>query len=44
MKGTVISPGGDWIVERPTGRVSGRANLLQTDDARRCYVCVRGIA
>lgn len=45
MKGRVISPGGDWIVERPDGsRVLDVRILLQTDDAQTIYVSWRGIA
>lgn len=45
LKGTVISPGGDWILERPDGsRVLDVRLLLQTDDAQSMYVSWRGIA
>jgi hypothetical protein len=45
MKGTVIGPGGDWIVERPDGsRVLDVRILLQTDDAQTIYMSWRGIA
>jgi hypothetical protein len=45
LKGTVISPGGDWIRERPDGsRVLDVRILLQTDDAQTIYVSWRGIA
>lgn len=45
MKGTVISPGGDWILERPDGsRVLDVRILLQTDDAQTIYMSWRGIA
>jgi hypothetical protein len=45
MKGTVIGPAGDWILERPDGSrvVDGRV-LLQTDDAHTIYMSWRGIA
>jgi hypothetical protein len=45
LKGTIISPGGDWILERPDGsRVLDVRILLQTDDAQTIYVSWRGIA
>jgi hypothetical protein len=45
LKGTIISPGGDWIVERPDGsRVLDLRILLQTDDGQMIYVSWRGIA
>lgn len=45
MKGTVIPPSGDWILERPDGsRVLDVRLLLQTDDAQAVYVSWRGIA
>jgi hypothetical protein len=45
MKGTVLTPGGDWILERPDGsRVLDVRILLQTDDAQTIYVSWRGIA
>jgi hypothetical protein len=45
MKGTVIAPSGDWILERPDGsRVLDVRLLLQTDDAQTIYVSWRGIA
>jgi len=45
MKGTVITPSGDWILERPDGsRVLDVRLLLQTDDAQTIYVSWRGIA
>jgi hypothetical protein len=45
MKGTIIGPGGDWIVERPDGsRVLDVRILLETDDAQTIYMSWRGIA
>jgi uncharacterized protein DUF3237 len=45
MKGTVIGPGGDWIVERTDGsRVLDVRMLLLTDDAQTIYMSWRGIA
>jgi hypothetical protein len=45
MKGTVVAPSGDWILERPDGsRVLDVRLLLQTDDAQTIYVSWRGIA
>lgn len=45
MKGTVIGPAGDWIVERPDGsRVVDVRVLLQTDDAQTIYMSWRGVA
>jgi hypothetical protein len=45
MKGTVIGPAGDWIVERPDGsRVVDVRILLQTDDAQTIYMSWRGVA
>jgi hypothetical protein len=45
LKGIVISPGGDWIVQRPDGsRVLDVRILLQTDDGEKIYVSWRGIA
>jgi hypothetical protein len=45
MKGTVIGPSGDWIVERPDGsRVVDARILLQTDDAQTIYMASRGVA
>ena len=45
MKGTIITPGGDWILERPDGsRVLDVRILLQTDDAETIYVSWRGIS
>jgi hypothetical protein len=45
MKGTVVQPGGDWIVERPDGSsVVDVRILLETDDAQTIYMSWRGIA
>ena len=45
LKGTVISPGGDWIVERTDGsRILDVRLLFKTDDAQTIYVSWRGIS
>lgn len=45
LKGSVVSPSGDWILERPDGsRVLDVRVLLETDDAQVIYVSWRGIA
>jgi hypothetical protein len=45
MRGMIISPGGDWILERQDGsRVLDVRILLQTDDAQTIYMSWRGIA
>jgi len=45
LKGTVVTPSGDWILERPDGsRLLDVRLLLQTDDAQTIYVWWRGIA
>jgi hypothetical protein len=45
LKGTVVPPGGDWIVQRPDGsRILDVRILLQTDDGQKIYVSWRGIA
>jgi Protein of unknown function (DUF3237) len=45
LKGTIIAPGGDWIVQRPDGsRVLDVRILLQTDDGQKIYMSWRGIA
>ena len=45
LKGTIIPPGGDWIVQRPDGsRLLDVRILLQTDDGQKIYVSWRGIA
>ena len=39
LKGTIIPPGGDWIVQRPDGsRILDVRLLLQTDDGQKLYV------
>jgi hypothetical protein len=45
LRGTVITPSGDWILQRPDGsRVLDVRLLLQTDDTQTIYVSWRGIA
>jgi Protein of unknown function (DUF3237) len=45
LKGTIITPGADWIVQRPDGsRLLDVRLLLQTDDEQMIYVSWRGIA
>ncbi|MGB7621848.1 MAG: DUF3237 domain-containing protein [Terriglobia bacterium] len=45
LKGTVVGPGGDWIVTRPDGSsILDIRILLQTDDAQKIYMTCRGIA
>ena len=45
LRGTVMGPGGDWIVERPDGsRTLDVRLLLQTDDGKTIYASWRGIA
>jgi hypothetical protein len=45
LKGTVIGPAGDWIVQRHDGsRLLDVRALLQTDDGQRVYMNWRGIA
>jgi hypothetical protein len=45
LKGTIIPPGGDWIVQRPDGsRVLDVRILFQTEDGEKIYVSWRGIA
>ena len=45
LKGTIVPPGGDWIVQRPDGsRALDVRILLQTDDGQKIYVSWRGIA
>jgi hypothetical protein len=45
IKGTVVAPGGDWIVQRPDGsRILDVRILLQTDDGQKIYMSWRGIA
>jgi len=45
IKGTIVAPGGDWIVQRPDGsRILDVRILLQTDDSQKIYMSWRGIA
>jgi hypothetical protein len=45
LKGTIVAPGGDWIVQRPDGsRVLDVRIVLQTDDGQKIYMSWRGIA
>jgi hypothetical protein len=45
LKGTVIGPAGDWIVQRPDGsRLLDVRLLLQTDDGEKIYMAWRGVA
>ena len=45
LKGTIVGPGGDWIVVRPDGTsVLDLRVVLQTDDAQKIYMSCRGIA
>jgi hypothetical protein len=45
LKGTIVAPGGDWIVQRPDGsRVVDVRILLQTEDGQKIYMSWRGIA
>lgn len=45
LKGRIIPPGGDWIVQRADGsRVLDVRILLQTDDGEKIYVSWHGIA
>jgi hypothetical protein len=45
LKGTIILPSGDWVVQRPDGsRVLDVRVLLQTDDGQKIYMSWRGIA
>jgi hypothetical protein len=45
LKGTIVAPGGDWVVQRPDGsRVLDVRILLQTDDGQKIYMSWRGIA
>jgi hypothetical protein len=45
LKGTIVAPGGDWIVQRPDGsRVLDVRILLKTDDGQEIYMSWRGIA
>jgi hypothetical protein len=45
LRGTVVGPGGDWIVGRPDGSlVLDIRVLLKTDDNQEIYMTCRGIA
>jgi hypothetical protein len=45
LKGTIVSPGGDWIVCRPDGSMALDVRLvLQTDDAQKISMTWRGIS
>src|SRR5262249_20308396 len=45
LKGTIVAPGGDWIVQRPDGsRVLDVRILLKTEDGQEIYMSWRGIA
>lgn len=45
LKGTIVPPAGDWILERTDGsRVLDVRALLQTDDAQTIFVSWRGVA
>jgi len=45
LKGTIITPGGDWIEQRADGsRLLDVRILLQTEDAQMIYMSWRGIA
>lgn len=44
LKGSVIGPSGDWILQRPDGSsLLDVRLLLQTDDAQKIYLTWRGI-
>jgi hypothetical protein len=44
LKGTVLTPGGDWLVRRPDGSsVLDVRVTLQTDDTQLIYMSYRGI-
>jgi len=39
LKGTIVLPSGDWVVQRPDGsRVLDVRILLQTDDGQKIYM------
>src|SRR5258706_7470273 len=45
FKGTIVAPGGDWIVQRADGTAVLDARLvLQTDDAQKISMTWRGIS
>jgi hypothetical protein len=44
LKGTVLTPGGDWLLRRPDGSsVLDVRSTLQTDDQQLIYLSYRGI-
>jgi hypothetical protein len=45
LKGTVVGPGGDWILRRPDGSsILDVRIILQTDDSQKIYMTYRGIS
>jgi len=45
LKGAIVPPGGDWVVQRADGsRLLDVRILLQTDDGQKIYMSWRGIA
>jgi uncharacterized protein DUF3237 len=45
LKGTVVGPGGDWILRRPDGSsILDVRIILQTDDGQKIYMTYRGIS
>ena len=45
IKGTIISPSGDWMVQRPDkSRLLDVRLLVQTEDGESVYVSCRGVA
>jgi hypothetical protein len=45
LKGTIVGPGGDWIVQRADGTAALDVRLvLQTDDAQKISMTWRGIS
>jgi hypothetical protein len=45
LKGTVVGPGGDWIVRRPDGSsILDVRIILQTEDGQKIYMTYRGIS
>src|SRR5260221_11624987 len=45
LKGTVVGPGGDWILRRPDGSsILDVRIILQTDDNQKIYMTYRGIS
>lgn len=44
LKGTVLTPGGDWLVRRPDGgSILDVRATLQTDDQQLIYISYRGV-